>query len=276
MQYLFKYYCTFGRTGGAGTDEDTIDNVNFAKFARECPNLLDKVLTRTEVDLIFTKAKPKFERRLNFSHFLDALSGMAHKKYASVDPATGFGLLLENHVLVNPCLTVLAGAAAAAAIPSAPVPAPRAFSASPAAPPSADPYVSHEARYSAHMEQVARAQGEARSAAAGYGSPTARPRTASVGSGGSVGSPGVTYAGSANKSGGVYDRLSSKESFTGVYAKRFDGSGGRINAEASFGVSAVPTKYKGNTNTGTEEVIHDISKTLRTNISSTGSRMMKF
>jgi hypothetical protein len=30
-----------------------------------------------EVDLIFVKAKPKFERRLQFTHFLDALSALA-------------------------------------------------------------------------------------------------------------------------------------------------------------------------------------------------------
>ena len=37
---------------------------------------------------------------------------------------------------------------------------------------------------------------------------------------------GATVAGEANKPGGVYDRLSSKKTFTGVYKKRFEGGGG--------------------------------------------------
>ena len=83
--------------------QDTLDNSNFAKFSRECPALLDRRLTRTEVDLIFTKAKPKFERRLDFTHFLDALSAMASKKYPKYDPTTAFSIILSNHVFKLPC-----------------------------------------------------------------------------------------------------------------------------------------------------------------------------
>ena len=68
--------------------QQTLDNSNFAKFSRECPGLLDRRLNKTEVDLIFTKAKPKFKRRLDFSHFLDALTAMANKKYPQYDAAT--------------------------------------------------------------------------------------------------------------------------------------------------------------------------------------------
>ena len=137
LQHIFRYYCTFGRTGGDGTvgvlprafsgpallascylvlrhaatlllsfscrswrkyfpkltkhatqAQQTLDNSNFAKFSRECPGLLDRRLNKTEVDLIFTKAKPKFKRRLDFSHFLDALTAMANKKYPQYDAAT--------------------------------------------------------------------------------------------------------------------------------------------------------------------------------------------
>lgn len=51
------------------------------------------------MDLIFTKAKPKFERRLDYPHFLDALSALAAKRYLDADPTTAFTLLLANHVL---------------------------------------------------------------------------------------------------------------------------------------------------------------------------------
>ena len=53
----------------------------FMKMARECPGLLGKHVTRTDCDLVFTKSKPKSERRLAFPHFLDALLALAVKRY---------------------------------------------------------------------------------------------------------------------------------------------------------------------------------------------------
>lgn len=47
LQLIFSYYCKFGRTGGAGDEQDTLDNANFSKFARECPDLMDRVLNAT-------------------------------------------------------------------------------------------------------------------------------------------------------------------------------------------------------------------------------------
>ena len=50
------------------------------------------------MDLIFTKAKPKFERRLLFLHFLDALSAMAERKYPDLSPIDGLRHLLAHHL----------------------------------------------------------------------------------------------------------------------------------------------------------------------------------
>ena len=69
---------------------------------------------------------------------------------------------------------------------------------------------------------------------------------------------GLTIAGEANKAGGVYDRLSNKKTYTGVYAKRFDGSGGRINGDTING-----RDYSGDTNQGTDVRVDDISQILR-------------
>jgi hypothetical protein len=55
-------------------------------------------LAAAEVDLIFTKAKPKFERRLLFTHFLDALSAMAERKFPEAQPVEGLRHLLANHM----------------------------------------------------------------------------------------------------------------------------------------------------------------------------------
>jgi hypothetical protein len=74
---------------------------------------------------------------------------------------------------------------------------------------------------------------------------------------------GATVAGEANRAGGVYDRLSSTKTFTGVYAKRFDTAdpmGGRINGDT---VNSRHHGYKGNTNTGTDQRVDDISQILR-------------
>ena len=69
---------------------------------------------------------------------------------------------------------------------------------------------------------------------------------------------GATVAGEANKPGGIFDRLSDKKTFTGVYAKRFDGSGGRINGDTVNGRS-----YTGDTNGGTDVRVDNISQILR-------------
>jgi hypothetical protein len=56
------------------------------------------VLTRTEVDLIFTKAKPKFERRLVFVRFLDALAAIAEKKFPHCGSIEALQNLVKYHL----------------------------------------------------------------------------------------------------------------------------------------------------------------------------------
>ena len=51
-----------------------------------------------DVDLTFTKAKPKFERRLGFSHFLDALTALAEKRCPAPDAATSLRQLIAHHL----------------------------------------------------------------------------------------------------------------------------------------------------------------------------------
>ena len=347
-QAIFQYYCTFGRTGGKGSTSTTLDNSNFAKFSRECPALLDKRLTRTEVDLIFTKAKPKFQRRLDFTHFLDALSAMASKKYPKYDPTTAFSIILSNHVFKLPCAPMnahreaLGGDPYAAASPgqqqqqqqqqqqggmgggggggggggflgaAAQQPGPsqadvhedhyqqyqqqrqdamRAAQA-PAAPAAPAGYeYSHEDHYQQHQNEIASTQEQMRttylseqpggaqgmSPAMGGASPA---RSAGGGTPGSSNRGGrgsapdnAPIAGEANREGGVYDRLSRPENFSGVYKKRFEGHG-RINSDTQ--TTNFATGYKGSTNTGTDETFHDISGMMRTNLAQKGGRMMRF
>jgi hypothetical protein len=97
IKEIFDFYANFGRTA-AMTYQDSMDSFMFMKFVRECPGLLDDSVNRTEVDLIFTKAKPKFERRLHFSHFLDALAAISERKYPDYTPADGLRMLIGHHL----------------------------------------------------------------------------------------------------------------------------------------------------------------------------------
>ena len=58
-----------------------VDNVNFAKLFRDCPNLLNAKFTRTDIDLIFVRAKKNGERRINYGMFMDALGMIAAQRY---------------------------------------------------------------------------------------------------------------------------------------------------------------------------------------------------
>jgi hypothetical protein len=81
---VFEFYANFGRSS-IQSYQDTLDSFMFMKLCREAPGLIDKKrITRTDIDLIFTKARPKNDRKLSFSHFLDALAAIAEKKYPNV------------------------------------------------------------------------------------------------------------------------------------------------------------------------------------------------
>ena len=70
---------------------------------------------------------------------------------------------------------------------------------------------------------------------------------------------------------GVYDRLSKRETYTGMYARRFDdlaeltfaaGAGGAPKASPGRAVSS----FQGHTNTRSDETIKDISTIMRPNL----------
>ena len=69
----------------------------------------------------------------------------------------------------------------------------------------------------------------------------------------------ATYAGQANKKGGVYSRLSNIDSYTGVYKQRMDGKG--INMASDWDArrqNQIYGEYAGSTNTGTDVTFHSI------------------
>lgn len=129
---IFLYYCSYGRTSGRGATAHTLDSFNFAKFARDCPGLVDEELvTTTDIDIAFARSKgprgrcgsnqrtapcprPTYRnlaaprRRISFGQFLDALVQLAMKKFPGLG-AWGAGrrwsgLALNCHM---PALTLL-------------------------------------------------------------------------------------------------------------------------------------------------------------------------
>lgn len=72
LRNIYQDFAAFGATRGASMP--MMDGAKFAKFAKDC-KLLDKTnLTATDVDLIFTKAKSKTERRYAWEEFAYVLN----------------------------------------------------------------------------------------------------------------------------------------------------------------------------------------------------------
>lgn len=60
MEELFKSFCAFGADKSGAAGAAMLDGAKFAKMTKDL-KLLDKNLTSTDVDIIFTKVKPKTE-----------------------------------------------------------------------------------------------------------------------------------------------------------------------------------------------------------------------
>ena len=75
LENLFCRFASFGKS----EIQTEIDCSKFHKFCKDC-KLLDRSFTKTDADIIFTKAKPMGERRLNFDKFCYALTLIGEKK----------------------------------------------------------------------------------------------------------------------------------------------------------------------------------------------------
>jgi hypothetical protein len=76
---LHELFRDFNAYGAGQRAKDAMDNRTFAKFAKDCC-LIDRKLTETEVDMIFTKVKPVRQRVIVFSMFQEGLRQMAAVK----------------------------------------------------------------------------------------------------------------------------------------------------------------------------------------------------
>jgi len=76
LKGVFLAYCQFGNRSNPGE----LDNATFAKLAKET-KLINKACTKTDIDLVFTKSKPKGGRKLTYANFVSALDLVSVKRF---------------------------------------------------------------------------------------------------------------------------------------------------------------------------------------------------
>ena len=77
LEQTFNAFCTFG-----GGQAGAMDNAKFAKLCADS-GLINKKFTSTDADIIFSKVKPKGERRISYMDFLWTVDLMAESKQTS-------------------------------------------------------------------------------------------------------------------------------------------------------------------------------------------------
>lgn len=102
LYLIFSHYCSpwksnYAECEGETSGVKTMDGASFARMCREAPEL-DTFIGRSDIDLIFSKTKPHGVRRLDFDHFLDALSALAAKLYPDEVPTLALANFLTRFV----------------------------------------------------------------------------------------------------------------------------------------------------------------------------------
>ena len=107
LLYIFKHH-SISSSKSATPAVEQVDSASFMKLVKNAPGLLTKRVTTQHVDVLFTKNKPRGERRLCFHNFLMALSDLATLRFPDEDPLTALQNLLTKHLFGLP-LKKLAG-----------------------------------------------------------------------------------------------------------------------------------------------------------------------
>lgn len=75
----------------------SMDGKSFSKLCLDSPKL-GRHVGRTDVDLVFSKAKPLGDRRLSYENFLDALLLLAIRVFPDDEPIKALTFLLANFI----------------------------------------------------------------------------------------------------------------------------------------------------------------------------------
>ena len=293
---VFKEFCSFGM-GSRNVGPPLMDSRQCQKLARDC-RILDKRLTKVDIDLVFTAVKGRGEHRIDYLDFLECVRQWAERKGVSYEDlcemiAHSQGPTL-NHVTTpdaqkfsSPLYEAAPRTAPASGIspPSGASVTPppgrntsgKRDSKAPPPPPAntqlhpdwyevqnPDPQGPDELVY-----YVNRKTNETSWNRPVLVSP---PHTGRSFDDSSVedkdGSNSFRSRASNSPYKSVFDKLTDHTLYTGTHKHRFDpetgqgrGSRGRESIGKGHGTALdSSTTFQGNTNTGTDEVIHDISQ----------------
>jgi len=329
LAVVFREFCSFGM-GSRNVGPPLMDSRQCQKLARDC-GLVDKRLTKVDIDLIFTSVKGRGEHRIDYLDFLECVRQWAEKKrmtyeelcdvianspgpslnHVTTPDSTKFSSPLIETVNKTPAQQRTSPASSSVRRGTSPLSAggPRApasvssVSSSrgerrgsrPPPPPPANMALHpdwyevqnpHPAGPDEQVYYVNRKTNETRWDRPVIASPSTSVEKSSPSQAlvtlegnefdldederrGGEGNGHFTRKGSSPYKS-VFDKLTDHTLYTGTHKYRFNpatGQGLGIKGRDSVGkgqgtVVTSPTAFRGNTNTGTDEVIHDLSQII--------------
>ena len=81
---IYQRFCAFGKGHRVAAQALSMDSRTFQKFNKDA-GLISKRLSRTSVDLIFTKVKARGQRSVDFNGFLECLRHVAAERQVTFD-----------------------------------------------------------------------------------------------------------------------------------------------------------------------------------------------
>jgi hypothetical protein len=81
---IYQQFCAFGKGHRVAAQQLSMDSRTFQKFNKDA-GLISKRMTRTSVDLIFTKVKARGQRSVDFNGFLECLRHVAAERQVTFD-----------------------------------------------------------------------------------------------------------------------------------------------------------------------------------------------
>ncbi|XP_044518241.1 tubulin polymerization-promoting protein family member 2 [Gracilinanus agilis] len=79
----FHHFAAYGESSSSGNE---IHNKNFSKMCKDCGIMDGKIITSTDVDIVFSKVKKKNARTISWSECQIALKEMGQKRFKDKSP----------------------------------------------------------------------------------------------------------------------------------------------------------------------------------------------
>ncbi|ELK07110.1 tubulin polymerization-promoting protein family member 2 [Pteropus alecto] len=84
----FQRFAVFGESSSSGTE---MNNKNFSKLCKDCGIMDGKLVTSTDVDIVFSKVKAKNARTITFQQFQEAMKELGQKRFKEKNPDEALG-----------------------------------------------------------------------------------------------------------------------------------------------------------------------------------------